>query len=173
MKSNWENIGLKVGSLDGNKNIELGGNDLAKKAIEEILGEEWIKTTVDHIIQVKRGSELAMNCLRLLELEKATIYAYEIYKKSDGEQAAEAVWLIKQIANPKAFKWVEEFINDPNVITWGFGLLDQLLWTENIYYNDHKEQVDSLFLLALKNSNNQLQEDVDFVKKYLNERSDQ
>ena len=170
MKSNWEDIGLKVGSLDGNKNIEKGGNDLAKKAFEEILGDEWIKTTVEHIVQVKRGSELAMNCLRLLESEKASVYAYELYKKSDGEKAAEAVWLIKQIANPIAFKWVEEFLNDPNVMTWGFGLLDQLLWTENILYHDEKENVESLFRLALINSNNKLKEDVDFVKKYLNER---
>ena len=172
MKSNWEKIGIKVGSLDGNKNIEIGGNDLAKKAIEEILGEEWIKTTVDHIIQVKRGSELAMNCLRLLESEKATVYAYEIYKNSDGDTAAEAVWLIKHIANPVAFKWIEEFLNDPNVMIWGFGLLDQLLWIENIYYHNQKEKVDFLFLLALKNSNNQLQEDVNFVKKYLKDRND-
>ena len=172
MKSNWENIGLKVGSLDGNKQIELGGNDLAKKAIAEILGEEWIQTTVDHIVQVKRGSELAMNCLRLLESEKATNYAYEIYKNSNGERASEAVWLIKQIANPVAFKWVEEFLNDPNVMIWGFGLLDQLLWTENILYDDEKEKVDSLFQLALINSDNKLKEDVDFVKKYLNDRID-
>ena len=172
MKSDWEKIGEIVGSLDGNKNIELGGNDLAKKAIEEILGEEWIKTTVDHIVQVKRGSELAMNCLRLLESEKATIYAYDIYKNSNGEKASEAVWLIKQIANHISFKWIEEFLNDPNVMTLGFGLLDQLLWTENIFYNDNKEKVDSLFRLALKNSNNQLQVDVDFVKKYLSDRVD-
>lgn len=172
MKSDWEKIGIKVGSLDGNKNIELGGNDLAKKAIEEILGEEWINTTVDHIIHVKRGSELAMNCLRLLESEKATNYAYEIYKNSSGETASEAVWLIKQIANPIAFKWVEEFLNDHNVINWGFGLLDQLLWTENIYYNNNKEKVEELFRLALKNSDNKLKEDVDFVKKYLNDRID-
>lgn len=172
MKSDWEKIGEIVGSLDGNKNIELGGNDFAKKAFEEILGEEWIKTTVDHIVQIKRGSELAMNCLRLLESEKATIYAYEIYKKSNEKKAAEAVWLIKHIANPVAFKWVEEFLNDPNVINWGFGLLDQLLWTENILYDDKKEKVESLFRLALINSDNKLKEDVDFVKKYLNDRID-
>ena len=55
-------------------------------------------------------------------------------------------------------------------MTWGFGLLDQLLWTENILYHDEKENVESLFRLALINSNNKLKEDVDFVKKYLNER---
>ena len=172
MKSNWENIGLKVGSLDGNKQIELGGNDLAKKAFEEILGEEWIQTSVDHIVQVKRGSELAMNCLRLLESEKASNYAYEIYKNSDGELASEAVWLLKQIANPIGFDWVEEFLKDPNVMVWGFGLLDQLLWTEKIIYYENKEKVEFLFRLALKNSNNQLKKDVEFVKKYLNERDD-
>ena len=172
MRSDWEKIGIKVGSLDGNKNIEIGGNDLAKKAFEEILGEEWIKTTVDHIIQVKRGSELAMNCLRLLESEKATIYAYEIYKNSKAEKAVEAVWLIKQIANPIAFKWVEGFLNDPNVMIWGFGLLDQLLWTENIVFDHNRDKVELLFKLALKNSNNKLLEDVEFVKKYLNDRID-
>jgi hypothetical protein len=59
-----------------------------------------------------------------------------VYKTSDGERAEQAVWLIKHLANPISFDWIEEFLNDNNAIHWGIGVLDQLLWTEQIPYDD-------------------------------------
>lgn len=162
MISDWEDIGLKVGSLTPDKSVESGSSQLGQRALEELLRDQWVKGTVDFIIEAKRGGELAMNCLRLIKSEKAVRCAYNLYKNSTNERVVEAVWLIKHLAHPTSFEWVEEFIRDDNVITWGIGLLDQLLWTEEIDYNTHKVKVD--YLLGLAISKSKIHKDsVDFI----------
>ena len=163
----WKEIALKVGSLH-NDGSESGGDGYGKAALEEILGEEWIQSTVDHIISFRAGGEVATDCLRLIDSQKATIYAYNIYKLSDGEKADRAVWLINQLAHPVSIQWVEEFLKDENVIRWGLGVLDQLLWRKQIQYD---ENIEVLFQLALLNSNGQLKNQVDFIRSYLQERA--
>ena len=109
-----------------------------------------------------------MNCLRLIHSTKATTYAYRVYKTSNSERAAQAVWLIKQLANPISLDWVEEFLDDKNVINWGVGVLDQLLWCEQIKYDN---RVKSLLELADKNSNGELRENTDFIRQFMDERN--
>lgn len=167
MISNWIEIALKVGSLKSDG--ESGGDNYGKAALEEILGDEWIQSTVAHIISFKRGSEVATDCLRLLHSSRAAIYAYDIYKSSDGEKADRAVWLIKQIAHPVSSQWIEEFLNDINVITSGLGVLDQLLWAKQIPYD---EKTERLLQLALDKSEGQLADRIDFIRRYLTTRSE-
>ncbi len=70
-----------------------------------------------------------MNCLRILESEYATDYAYQVYKNSSNKEDCRlAVLVIKDIAHPKSINWIEEFLNDENVSDFGLGVLDQLLW---------------------------------------------
>ncbi len=168
MITDWKEIALKIGSLheDGS---ESGGDTYAKAALEEILGEEWIQTTIDHIIAFKQGSEVATDCLRLIHSPKAARYAYYIYKSSDGERAGRAVWLIKHLAHPVSFLWIEGFLNDMNVINWGLDVLDRLLWTKQIPYN---EKAEALLQLALANSGGQLAGQVDFIRSYLQARTE-
>jgi hypothetical protein len=168
MISNWKEIALKVGSLN-NDGSESGGDSYGKAALEEILGEEWIQSTVDHIISFKRGCEIATNCLRLIHSQKAVVYAYSIYKSSEGERANRAVWLIKQLAHPVSFEWIGEFLNDLNVISWGLGVLDQLLWTKQI---PHDEKAESLLQLSLVKSEGHLADRVDFIRSYLTARNE-
>ena len=167
MTTDWTKLAKELSSLhdDGS---ESGGDSFAQKAFDEILGDDWIENTVEHIISFKRGRELAMNCLRYLHSTKATNYAYQVYKTSDGERAEQAVWLIKHLANPISIDWLEEFLNDKNVINWGIGVLDQLLWTEQIPFDD---KAKSLLELANTNSNRQLKEQTDFIRKYIEERN--
>ena len=105
--------------------------------------------------------------MRLIHSPKAAIYAYNVYKLSEGEKANRTVWLIMQLAHPISILWVEEFLNDENVIAWGLGVLDQLLWRGQIQ-ND--EKIETLFQLALLNSNGQLKNQVDFIRDYLQRR---
>jgi hypothetical protein len=100
--------------------------------LEELFGDEWIKETVEYIISFKSGSEVALNCLQVIHSQKAVLYAFEIYRSSNNERANRAVWFIKQIAHPISFQWIQEFLNDENVIGPGLGVSDQLLWTEQI-----------------------------------------
>ena len=166
MLTDWTKLANQLGLLRDNG--ESGGDSCAQEAFDEILGDEWIESTVEHIIAIKRGRELAMSCLRYLHSTKATQYAYKIYKSSDGERADQAVWLIKHLGNPISFDWIEEFLNDSNVIHWGIGVLDQLLWGEQIPYDD---KAKSLLELADKNSNGRLKEQTDFIRKYIEERN--
>ncbi len=107
MNTDWEKLGIKIGSIK--KDGESGGTIYAQKAFEEILGEEWIKDTVDKAILCERGSELAMNCLRHIASDCAADYAYKIYKTENTEKKNMAVWLIKHLAVKKSFDWIEEF----------------------------------------------------------------
>ena len=69
MTTDWTQLGKQLGSLheDGS---ESGGDNFAQKAFDEILGDEWIEKTVEHIIFFKRGRELAMNCLQYLHFPR-------------------------------------------------------------------------------------------------------
>jgi len=134
MVTDWKKLATQLGSLHDSG--ESGGDSFAQQAFDEIFDDEWIESTVEYIVAFKPGEELAMNCLRYLHSAKATKYAYNIYKLSDGERADRAVWLIKHLANPISFQWIEEFLNDSNVIHWGIGVLDQLLWTEQLPFDD-------------------------------------
>ncbi|OQP65872.1 hypothetical protein A3860_14860 [Niastella vici] len=95
------------------------------------------------------GSEVAKDCLRLIHSSKAAIFAYSKYKSSTDEHADSAVWLIKQLAHPVSFRWIEAFLNDANVIGWGLGVWDQL----QIPYD---EKAEALIQMALTNSKGQL-----------------
>lgn len=163
MITNWKEIAKQVGSLNKNSS-ESGGDSYGRAALETILGDQWIQEAVEHILSFQAGSEVALDCLRILHSEKAVRYAYQVYKSSTGERAERAVFIIKQVAHPVAYQWVEEFLNDSNVIETGLGVLDQLLWTEQIRYN---EQVEALLQLALAKSNNLLAERVNFIREYL------
>ena len=168
MVTNWKEIALKVGSLN-HDGSESGGDSYGQAALEEILGEEWMQNTVEHIISFKKGSEIATNCLCLIHSQKAAVYAYGIYKSSEGERAGRAVWLIKQLAHPVSFKWIEEFLIDLNVIGWGLGVLDQLLWTKRISYD---EKVEKLLQLALTNSEGQMADQIYSIRKYLQAKAE-
>lgn len=162
MITDWDILGKEIGS-------ESGGHDYAQKALEEVLGAEWITATVEYIMSFERGSEFAMNCLRLLKSEKAVLYAYDVYKNATGERADRAVWLIKHIHHPIALNWVNEFLNDENVAHWGQGVLDQLLWTEEI-------QIDSMVIQLLNKAetvfDGGLKENVAFIREYLKGRDE-
>ncbi len=171
MKTDWKKLGLEVGSIKPNSYAESGGTMFAKKALDKILGDEWIRHTVDHALTLGPGAELAMNCLSHLSSSAAAKYAYSIYKSDfDPENRRLAVWLIKHLTVEESFQWVEEFLNDQTVIDWGVGVLDQLLWSSVIDYDFHKDQIDALFNLALENSKGELKENIDFIKGYIKVR---
>jgi hypothetical protein len=166
MITNWLELSKQIGSLNDN-GAEIGGTKYTTKALDEILGNEWIENTVEHIIAHKPGSELAINCLQYLNSALACSYAYKVYKTADRERAQVAVWIIKQIAHPIALGWVKEFINDKNVLHLGLGVLDQLLWTDKI---ENNHNIEILLDLANKNSDGGLKPKIDFIRNYLSEK---
>ncbi|MEO1485891.1 MAG: hypothetical protein AAFU57_09095 [Bacteroidota bacterium] len=167
MKTDWNRL-----DKDLSKEIKSYGTIRAKKALETILGDTWIEDAVQKATEYNaHSSELAMDCLRHISSVKAAKIAYQIYlNDTNNDRKSMAVWLIKQLAVEESYEWIEDFLNDQNVMVWGIGVLDQLLWCEIIDYEDEKERVDYLFELSLNNSNGALKENVDFIKSYLHER---
>ncbi|GGZ65209.1 hypothetical protein [Mesonia mobilis] len=165
MNTEWR----KIAELIKNNNSELTHDGKSKFAIELFLGKTWIKNTVDYIIELKTEWNLAVNCLRVLESEYATDYAYKIYKNSTNKDDRRiAVLVIKDIAHPKSIHWITEFLNDENVADFGLGVLDQLLWTEKIKPN---KMTESLLNLAAEKKHDGLSEKVEFIRKYLTKKS--
>lgn len=171
MQINWKKLDTE---LTEEYNIKSYGTFRAQKALEVILGDEWIKQAVEQAINFNgNSSELAMNCLRHISSKKAAVMAYSIYKNDPIEdRRVMAVCLIKQLAVKESYNWVEEFLEDKKVIMWGLGVLDQLLWCNVIDYDEESNQVDFLLHLAVKNSNGELQDNVDFIKGYLVDRKE-
>ncbi|MGZ0016942.1 hypothetical protein [Yeosuana sp. AK3] len=165
MDKDWS----QISELIAKSNSKLTHDGKSKFALELFLEKSWIKSTVDYIIQLKPEWNLALNCLRILESEYATDYAYQIYKNStDKNDCRIAVLVIKDIAHPKSIDWISEFLNDKNVADFGLGILDQLLWTEKIESN---EMTESLLNLATDKWNGELKEKVEFIREYLNKKS--
>ena len=159
VKNDWENIATTLSKTNSNP------DEKAKLAIQILLGDDWIKETVDYIIQLKPEWDLALKCLRILESKKASDYAYQIFKSNKSiEYSRLAVFVIKDIAHPESLNWVEEFINNPNVAGFGLEILDQLLWLKKI---KPSSQTENLLILASKKS--ELLKKVNFIKDYLKE----
>lgn len=167
MTTDWAGIGKKIGSI---KEHTVSGADAGATGdvMEELFGEAWIKKAVDFAISWQPGRELAMNCLRLLKSPRSVQYAYEVYKSSEGEQAVQAVWLIKQLCHPMSLDWVGEFLDDRNVAETGIGVLDQLVWHNEVKDDDRIEQLlnkaDHVYGGILKPKAN-------FIREYIQKRA--
>lgn len=60
--NDWEDIARKVGAIDENRS-ESSSSDMARKAIELVLGEEGLGKAVHYYIEGKPGSELLRGVL--------------------------------------------------------------------------------------------------------------
>ncbi len=70
----WEQIAKQLGSLG--ENSESGGTEYAIKALDIILGKEFIEHTVNWCIASKKGSAVAGSVLRHIESNTALNYCY-------------------------------------------------------------------------------------------------
>ncbi|MBN1216259.1 MAG: hypothetical protein JXA99_12565 [Candidatus Lokiarchaeota archaeon] len=170
MKYNWKELGIQAGSLkydsSGKKTHEFDGTFIARDALELILDKNEIKKMVDYYLEHKEGEGVIISILRYIKSSTATEYAYSIYKTSKDQRAMDAVWLIKHIAHPMAFKWIEEFLDDENVRGWGIGVLDQLLWE---YLIDEKE-AEYLLKKCENHEHKYIRDRVQFIRNYLKAR---
>ena len=124
----WANLASQMKRLDPSSNA--AGSEDARKALEQIIGAEVLRASVDHYLTSGPGSELARSVLWLLRPWSAMSYCYEIFRKSQDPDARWiAVELLRVVADRRALPWIPEFLadTDPRVQTWGIGVLDQLV----------------------------------------------
>lgn len=131
----WRRIADKLGTItwtEGGRN-ERGGTDVACDAIVEILGDELLRDAVDFYVSCEPGNEVARSVLILLKPPAAMERCREIFRSpTDDQEAADAINLLKMVADERVLGWIPEFMQSENegVRIWTLGILDQLLIME-------------------------------------------
>jgi HEAT repeat protein len=132
-KINWEQLAQQIGSIKEDPILgkhERGGDDVARKALELILGNDFIQDAVAYYVEDSKGTELVLSILRLLRSVAAMNHCYEIYH-ADGniERRRHALALLAYIADYHALGWVAEFLEHPDeeVNILSIWILDNLL----------------------------------------------
>jgi len=165
----WSALANQLGSLtlEG----ERSGSEEARRALEILIGESAIRTSVDHYIAQAPGSELARSVLWLLRPWSAMAYCYDIWRSSTSIEARRsAVELLRVVADHRALGWVEQFLADMDEVIqiWGAGVLDQLLWS----YLVSPEEGEPLLVCTENHNNAAVRERAEFIRRYLRTRSD-
>lgn len=145
------------------------GDDAARRALEMILGEEALRTSVDYYVAVGPASELVRSVLWLLRPWSAMVRCKELAQASnDIETRRRAVYLLQAAADRRALGWVAEFLNDddPQIQSCGAGVLDQLLWSESV----EVEEAEELLLRAAGHANEGVRQRAEFIRSYLTDR---
>lgn len=171
-KIDWRQLARAVGSIDDSRPQQVsGGSHFARLALEKVLGPENIRSAVDLVLTWDPASELITSVLSFIRSSTAVDLAYEAYKNSSGnrDRGTAAVWLIQQIAHPKALDWVEEFLADDALGDLGVGVLDQLLWTGAVEYQ-HEPRAQRLLATIDQHPDAHLRDRAEFIRRYLRER---
>ena len=146
-----------------------GGTKHARRALSQILGDDAIQQAVECYIAERPGSELARSVLWLIHPRFGMEYCYQVFKKdTDIDRRRNAVELLRVVADESAFKWVPEFLEDPDELiqAWGAGVVDQLLWSKFIDAEDCQE-----VLTRMKNhANIHVRERFEFITEFLSHR---
>jgi hypothetical protein len=148
MITNWEKLATKLNVLrpDGS---ELYTFHNSQEALEEILGEEWIRHAVDAFINGDKGNELAIKTLRRLNSRKASEYAYQIFhenKDTDIQKARYAIWAMDDILHPICLKYADEFLDDSRFVNQAVWLIKELIY--NIHMQFEPTDFDAILLKA-------------------------
>lgn len=140
------------------------GTDLARRVLERILGEENIARAVQLILEEEPGWTVAQSVLVHITSKRAVEMAYQAYQQSTGQRAVNAVFLIKDIAHPRALAWVAEFLVDPRLGTLGIDVLDQLIWNHSADPED--PNVEALLRLAQQHPTEAVRQRAASVRAY-------
>jgi hypothetical protein len=171
---NWDQLARDAGvvtrrSSSGGAMTSTGSRQAAR-ALEVLLGSQNIRRAVDLLIS-GRGSldarAIAGSVLAYIQSLEATEIAYRVYREASGDEAVQAVGLIKDIAHPRALEWVEEFLADPGVAGVGIGVLDQLIFHHRA--NAESPEVHGLLAIAAGHPNEHVREQAAFIQGYLRE----
>lgn len=161
---NWSEIARGIGAQDG-----CGSTQMARLALEQILGEDALREMVDYYISQQPASELVRHVLWLLHPWSAMQRCYEIYKgNAPLEDRMSAVELLRVVADSRALQWIAEFLgdSDPAIQGWGVGVLDQLLWSHLV----EQEDCSALLEQARMHSNPSVRDKASFIDTFLKDR---
>jgi hypothetical protein len=161
MKVDWEALARELCTLT-DFGGEMGGSDLGAQAIEHILEAEFFEQAVEHYISSKPGFELARSVLLRLKPWSGMKHCYKIFKYSNNLAARRsAVELLRVVGDRKVLGWIPEFLADPDpdIQSWGMGVIDQLLFWELLFDEDVRPILES----ALNHDNPYIREQAELL----------
>jgi hypothetical protein len=175
MITNWEELATKLNVLhpDGSETYTFHNS---QEALEEILGEEWIRHAVDAFINGDKGNELAIKTVRRLNSRVAAEYAYQIFhenKDTDIQKARYAIWAMDDILHPICMKYADEFLDDPRFVNQAVWLIKELIF--NIHLQFEPADLDAILIKAetakSDSPNEQNTETINNLREFLREES--
>lgn len=164
----WERLAEEVGAIREGGG-ERGGTDLARRALESILGPDALRAAVDYYVARGPGSELARSVLWFLQPPSAMDRCREIYRSSDCiEDRRAAIELLRVAGDSRVLTWVPEFLEDPDegIQTWGAGIVDQLLWGGGVDPDECATILESME----RHPNERVRDTVARIREYLRRR---
>ena len=144
------------------------GTDVARRALEQIVGKNNIGAAVQLIVDEKPGWTVAQSVLVHIVSDYALDLAYTAYKTSTGSRAMRAVALIKDLGHPRAKAWIPEFLADPNLGTLGIDVLDELIFVHAV--DPEAEDTEALLKVVEQHASAQVREAAASIRAYLQER---
>lgn len=169
MLRDWEEIAKKVGSIKNGE--EFASSDMAREAIEILLGEQNLRDAVHYYIEKKPASELMRLVLWQIHPWSAMEECYIIFKSdSDIQCKRDAIELLRVVGDRRVLAWISEFLNfdDETIQGWTMGIIDQLLFSGLVF----EEDVADILAFAINHPNSNVQEKAMEIKeriKMLNE----
>jgi hypothetical protein len=167
-KINWQSLAERVGAISQSKNrventdnwVESGSSDLARVAIEVLIGENNLRDAVDYYISGRSGCELVKHILWQLHSWTAMEYCYKIYRSPDLDLNSRrmAIELLRVVGDRRSLIWIDEFLDDEDIYiqNYGIDLLSQLLFSDLIYP---------------ENARNLLAKSVNHINSYVREKT--
>lgn len=140
---NWQDLENQILSSSDELNVS---PDCVTRALEVLLGDDFLKSAVQQCIKGLPQAELARQILVRVRSSVAMDFCYRIYQESsDFNERIEALGLLRWIANKSIIKWIPEFLNhaDKDVRSCGVAIVDQMLFKKIIYYEDIEEILSS------------------------------
>jgi hypothetical protein len=131
----WERLAAELGTIRDTSAVsrtETGSFELARQALERIIGPERFAEAVEHYVSFRPGFELARSVLWSVRPWSAMAHCHAIFDSdSNLNRRRAAVELLRVIADRRAVVWIDEFLADPDpeIQVWGIGVLDQLIFS--------------------------------------------
>ena len=156
----WARLATSLGLVDvtepGGWN-ERGGNEVARNALECILGPERIVDAVEYYISMQPGFELARSVLRLVRPLSAMNHCHKIFRShAPLADRRTAVELLRSLCDRRVLPWVPDLLADPDPEIQHFGILAvvELSYTQSVDNDD----LDAILQIARNHSNERVRE---------------
>jgi hypothetical protein len=167
-KVKWKKIAEKLGVL--RVGGETGGSDYSRLALEEILGIDFIKNTVDYALSYKRGSLLAEGVLSIIGSPMAMDYCYQLYKSTDDTQTRnEILMMLKKIGDRTIIKWLPEFLSTEECQSCALDIIDQFIFIRYIDIDELDQSIKDVVKSLLESSDSHLRAKAEWILSYPND----